>query len=208
MLFGVKSTSFACKIWGYNSIFAAKYLAGIDFKVVGEVPTRPVIFACKHQSAWETAVFHVLVKQPAYVFKKELLYIPLFNLFMLFSKQVCVDRKAGASSLKSLIKQVRDRIAHNRHVIIFPEGTRSQYGAKPDYKAGIAALYTSVDADIVPVALDSGRLWARNSFWKYSGVIIISFLPPIEKGLKKPEFMQAMEERIEAECARIAISQS
>lgn len=208
LLFGVKSTSFACKIWGYNSIFSAKYIAGIDFKVVGNVPKRAVIFACKHQSAWETAVFHVLTKQPAYVFKKELLYVPLFNLFMLFSKQICVDRKAGASSLKSLIKQVRDRVSGGRHVIIFPEGTRAEYGAKPDYKAGVAALYSSVEADIVPVALNSGKLWARNSFWKYSGVITISFLPPIEKGLKKPEFMQVLERNIEAECERIALSQS
>lgn len=123
---------------------------------------------------------------------------------MLFSKQVCVDRKAGASSLKNLIKQVRARIAEGRHVIIFPEGTRAAYGAKPDYKTGIAALYSSVEADIAPVALDSGRLWARNSFWKYSGVITISFLPPIEKGLKKPEFMKVLEQNIENECSRIA----
>lgn len=203
LLFGVKSSSFASKIWGYNSVFAAKYIIGLGYEVRGEIPERAVIFACKHQSAWETAVFHVLVKQPAYVFKKELLYVPLFNLYMLLSGQIPVDRKAAGASIKSLVRNVRDRVAKNRHVIIFPEGTRMEFGAAPDYKSGIVALHSSVEADIVPVALNSGKFWGRNSFWKRPGKIMISFLPPIPKDTHKKEFMQLLEQQIETECVKI-----
>lgn len=203
LFFGQKAACIACKIWASNSIFAAKYIAGIDYEMVGEIPSAPAVIACKHQSAWETAIFHVLLTNTAYVCKKELMYIPLFNLFMWASGQIPVDRKAGASSIKNLIRSVRERVAAKRHVVIFPEGTRMKYGAEPDYKAGVAALYSSVDVEIFPVALDSGKFWARNSFWKRPGIITLSFLPAIEKGLSKKEFMRVLEEKTEAECKRI-----
>jgi 1-acyl-sn-glycerol-3-phosphate acyltransferase len=203
VVFGKKSTFLACKIWAYNVVYAAKYIAGINFAIKGTIPSGGVVFACKHQSAWETAVFHVIAKHPVYVFKKELLYIPVFGFYLLVSGQICVNRKAGASAIKNLIKDVRKRMESQQPVIIFPEGTRRAFGAEPDYKAGIAALYSSVEADIVPVALNSGKFWARQSFWKKSGTITISFLPPIAKDLSKQEFMQTLEAQIENECKTI-----
>jgi len=201
---GKEFTCTACRIWAANIIYSAKYIAGINYVIKGELPKTPLIIACKHQSAWETAIFHMICYQTAYVLKKELLYIPFFNVHVYFSKQIVVDRAAGASAIKNLIKQVRNRIATGRQVVIFPEGTRMPYGAAPNYKAGVAALYSSVDADIVPVALNSGKFWARNSFWKRPGTITLSILPAIEKGLTKQEFMQVLEARIEEECAVLA----
>ena len=167
------------------------------------MPKTAVIIASKHQSAWETAIFHMLGADAAYVLKKELLYIPGFNVHAILSGQIAVDRGAGASAIKNLIKNTRERIASGRQVVIFPEGTRTKHGAAPDYKAGVAALYSSVDADIVPVALNSGKFWPRNSFWKRPGTITVSILPVIKKGLSKQEFMTELENRIEAECRRI-----
>lgn len=200
---GKRFTCFACKIWGANVLLSAKYIAGIDYVIKGELPTTPVIVACKHQSAWETALFHVIGVDVAYVLKKELLYIPGFNIHAIMSGQIAVDRKGGASSIKNLIRKARERIAQGRQIVIFPEGTRMRYRAAPDYKAGVAALYSSVEADVIPVALDSGKYWARNSFWKRPGTITVSILPAIEKGLSKREFMQVLESSIEAECAKI-----
>ena len=201
LFLGKKIAMATPKFWGLNAVYAAKYIAGIDYVIKGDIPQKPVIFACKHQSAWETAVFHFLGQRTAYVLKKELLYIPFFNLYAFVSGQIAVDRGAGASAVKSLIRQTRERIATGRQVVIFPEGTRMPYGAAPNYKAGVAALYSSVDADIVPVALNSAKFWARNSFWKRPGTITLSILPAIGKGLSKQEFMQVLETRIEEECA-------
>lgn len=201
--FGLRGTCFACKIWAANVIYSAKLLAGINFEVRGDIPNEPVIFACKHQSAWETAVFHLLVPRPVYVFKKELLYIPFFGLYLWISKQICLDRQAGASAIKGLIKQAQSRIEAGRSVIIFPEGTRKAVAAAPDYRAGIAAIYNNVSAPIVPVALNSGKFWGRDKFLKKSGTAIISFLPAIEMGLSKAEFMAKLESVIEAECQKL-----
>ena len=200
---GKKHSCATCRIWGKNVLYSAKYIAGIDYVLKGEMPKTPVIIASKHQSAWETALFHVIGVDAAYVLKKELLYVPGFNVHAILSGQIAVDRKGGASSIKNLIRKTRDRIASRRQVVIFPEGTRMKHGAAPDYKAGVAALYSSVEADIIPVALDSGKFWAKNSFWKRPGIVTVSILPAIAKGLPKREFMQVLETAIEDECGRI-----
>lgn len=203
ILFGKRFTCAACRIWGANVLWASKHIAGINYVIKGTLPTKAVIIACKHQSAWETALFHVIGSNVAYILKKELLYVPGFNIHAIASGQIPVDRKGGASSIKNLIKKVRERIGQGRQVVIFPEGTRMKYHAAPDYKAGVAALYSNVEADVIPVALDSGKFWARNSFWKRPGTITVSILPAIEKGLSKKEFMIALENAIENECAKI-----
>lgn len=197
LLFGRRGALLGCTIWAYYVVYATKYIAGIDYVVVGKNPEHAVIFACKHQSAWETAIFFLISKAPVYCYKKELAYIPFFNLFMYFNGNIMVDRKGGAKTLKHLIKKTRERIAQNRSVVIFPEGTRKEYGAAPDYKAGIAALYNSVEADVVPVSLNSGKFWPRNSFLKTPGTITVNFLEPMPKGLSKKEFMIELEKRIE-----------
>ena len=153
-------------------------------------------------------MFHLLPHQTAFILKKELLYVPIFRHYVTGSGQIPVDRKAGASTIKNMVRSVRARIADGRDVVIFPEGTRSKYGQPSDYKPGVAALYSGVDADIVPVAHNSGKFWPRNSFWKRPGVVTVSFLPAIEKGLSKKEFAQELKKRIEDECAVIAAQKS
>lgn len=203
-LLGKRHSCVACRVWGKNVLYSAKYIAGIDYALKGGLPKTPVIIASKHQSAWETALFHVIGIDAAYILKKELLYVPGFNVHAVLSGQIAVDRNGGASSIKNLIRKARERIAEGRQVVIFPEGTRMKYGAAPDYKPGVAALYSSVEADIIPVALDSGKFWPKNSFWKRPGMVTVSILPAITKGLPKREFMQVLETQIESECAKIA----
>ena len=49
---------------------------------------------------------------------------------------IAVDRDGHAKALKDMVRQARDRIAEGRQIIIFPEGTRAEVGAAPDYKPG------------------------------------------------------------------------
>ena len=46
-------------------------------------------------------------------------------------------------------------------MIIYPEGTRVRVGETPPLKSGFAALYRALGLPVVPVAVDSGRLWGR-----------------------------------------------
>jgi len=85
-----------------------------------------------------------------------------------------------------MLKAAREAIADNRPIIIFPEGTRVPPGEKPPLQPGFAGLYKSLGLPVVPVALDSGRLWPR-SFVKRPGVVTIRMGEPIPPGLKRPE---------------------
>jgi len=203
LFIGRKGALIGCVGWAYSVVYSAKYIAGIDFEVRGKIPEGAAIFACKHQSAWETAIFYVITKRPVYIYKKELLWLPFFNLFMVISGNIMVDRQAGASTLKNLVRKAKIRLSEGRPLVLFPEGTRKAFGAAPDYKPGIAALYNATDADVIPIALNSGKFWGRNEFLKKPGKIIVHFLPPIEKGLSKKEFMHRLETTIESACAEL-----
>ncbi len=196
-LLGRRGASICFNAWARNISFAAKYILGITYQVRGKVPDRPVIFASKHQSAWDTMIFLLIGREPVYVFKKELLLIPFFNLFMIGFKQIAVDRKNGIKSLKSLVEKTKARLADKRSVIIFPEGTRKRPSEKPDYKPGIAVLYSQVDAPIVPVALNSGLVWPKYAHVKKPGVITIEFLEEMPRSLPKKDFLAELERRIE-----------
>ena len=197
LFFGRKGAIFGCNIWARNVIFAAKYILGIKYRIIGKVPTGPVVFASKHQSAWETAFFYMVRRDSVYIFKKELMYIPMFNIFLWAASHISLNRKGGVSSLKKLIKDLKNRLNAGRAIIIFPEGSRKSVGAVPDYKAGVAAIYANIDAPVVPVRLDSGKFWPRQSRIKKPGVITVEFLKPMPKGLTKQGFMHELQKRIE-----------
>jgi 1-acyl-sn-glycerol-3-phosphate acyltransferase len=108
---------------------------------------------------------------------------------------VAIDRSAGALAVRKMATAARNAIQKRRNVLIFPEGTRKKPGAPPDYKPGVAALYGQLGTNCVPVALNSGLFW--QGFIKRPGTIVMQFLEPIPPGLKRPQFMALVENRIE-----------
>ncbi|PHS76700.1 MAG: 1-acyl-sn-glycerol-3-phosphate acyltransferase [Rhodospirillaceae bacterium] len=187
------------KLWAWVILRGLKPLAGLTWQVKGleNLPDEPCIFACKHQSAWETGAFYLLVNDPAYILKQELLSIPFFGWHLRRSGAISIDRKAGASALKKMISGTKERIARGQNVVIFPEGTRAHPGKPGTYHPGIAALYRGTDAPVIPVALNSGLFWQRRSFLKRPGCITIEFLPAMEQGLDRKAFMKDLQDRME-----------
>jgi len=170
---------------------------GVEFRGLDNLPDGPCIIVSKHQSAWDTFVFYLLVDDPNYILKKKLTRVPFWGWCALNCGAIAVDRSAGGAALKGLVRDTQDRLAGGRQVVIFPEGTRTKPGAKLDYFPGIAALYSHSDVPVVPVALNSGLFWGRGSFLKKPGVITIEILPPMPKDLKRRPFMDELETRIE-----------
>ena len=143
---------------------------------------------------------HVLLERPVYGYKKELLKVPFYGWYLTIMSGIKIDRKGGASALKSLIRQAKEYIANGQNIVIFPQGTRTPIGSetsKYPYQSGIAALYLSCGVKVVPVALNAGKFWPKQVTKKYPGKITMEFLDPIEPGLKKKEFMTKLEEMIE-----------
>ncbi len=170
------------------------------------MPAGPVIFACKHQSTWETLAFSRLFPNSATVLKRELLFIPVVGWAMARVGNIAVERGDGAAALRGLVRQAKAAIADGRSILIFPEGTRTPVGSQRPYQVGTAALYRQLGVPVVPVALNSGLFWGRRLFIKWPGVIDVEVLPAIPPGLGRESFMATLRERIEIATARLVAS--
>ena len=185
--------------WAFVILLLARVICGIKYEIRGReyIQDKQVLYASKHQSAWDTVIFWALLSQPAFVLKRELLRVPLWGWYLWRMNMIAIDRSAGAPGLKDMLRQSKNAIASGRPIIIFPEGTRTKPGAAPNYHPGVLALYSSLKVPVIPVALNSGVFWGKNAFTKHPGTIIIEFLPPIPPGLAKDEFMPRLQEAIE-----------
>lgn len=169
-------------IYFYMVYLTEKYILGLDYEVRGleYLPTEgSFMVAAKHQSAYETMKLPLLFKQPAVVLKKELISIPLWGWLALKAGMIAIDRSNRESSVNSITdgaKKVRDE---GRPIVIFPQGTRVAVGDKKPYKGGIIRMQEAADLTIIPMALNSGLFWGRNSFIKKPGKVVMEFLPPI-----------------------------
>ena len=76
-----------------------------------------------------------------------------------------------------------------------------------DYQIGVFTLYDATGFTVIPIALDSGRVWPRNSWLKFPGRVQVRFLEPIKPGLTRKQFMSTLETRIESEVAILEASE-
>jgi len=205
LLFPRAYMTWAVKTWAIILFGVLKRVVGLDYRIIGEenILTCPVIYSSKHQSAWDTAVFLILLDKPAYIVKEELAKLPFYGAVAQKAGVISVNRDLGAAALKKLVRVARNALDDGNKIIIFPEGTRTAPGEKSAYLPGVTALYRFSDAPVVPVALNSGLFWSRRSFIKKPGVITMEFLEPIEPGLDNKEFMKKMENAIETATERL-----
>jgi 1-acyl-sn-glycerol-3-phosphate acyltransferase len=195
----------AAAFWLEGALWLQKTVLGLSFEVRGQefLLKRDAIIAVKHQSAWETMVFHRLVGDPAFVLKKELLSLPLIGWYMRHTEQIAIDRSAGSSALKMMLEGGRRAIAQGRAVIIFPEGHRQPPHHGGRYHPGVFKLYEALNVPVVPIALNSGLFWPRNAFLRHPGRITLQILPPIAPGLARQEFMNRLQDAIEGTTKRL-----
>lgn len=195
-----------CKqLWLKLVLLEARTILGIDFEERGRrnIPAGPVIFAAKHQSAWDTLGPSFVHPYMVYVLKRELTWIPIWGWYLIRMGMIPIDRARGATALKRLVVRARKAVAEGRSILIFPQGTRTPPGVKRPYLPGVAALYAGLDVPVVPVAINSGLFWPRRRFAKWPGTITIEYLEPIAPGLQRKTFMSTLAERIEPATARL-----
>jgi 1-acyl-sn-glycerol-3-phosphate acyltransferase len=184
--------------WARFHRVAAASLLGITTRVEGELPSGAVLVAAKHQSMYETLDLVVLLDSPRIVMKRELARIPLWGLLTRRYGMIAVDRAGGAAALRQMMKRGEEARAEGRPVVIFPEGTRVAPGETPPLQPGFAGLYRALGLPVVPVALDSGRLWPRRSFVKRPGTVTMRLGEPIPPGLPRREIEQRVHAAINA----------
>jgi len=199
-----RATEILSKTWSRMVLFGLKWIAGLDYEVRGPVPRGGVLIAAKHMSMWDTVVLYLLLDDAAAVVKRSLIKIPFYGWYLWKAGVIAIDREGKASALKQMVAEAKAIVAQGRPIFIFPEGTRKAPGMTPDYKPGVAALYTQIGVPCVPVALDSGLFWTGPiGFLKKPGKVVVEFLPPIPSGLKRAEFMETLQNRIETATAKL-----
>ena len=172
--------------WSNLHAWLIRHLLGITWQVEGEIPPGPVLVAIKHQAMVETIEALRLVDTPVVVLKQFYVRVPLLGAVMRRYGVIPVDREAGASALREMMALGKAAKAAGRPIVIFPEGTRVPVGETPDLRPGFAGLYRALGMPVVPVALDSGRLWPKGLL-KRPGVIRIHIGETIPPGLKRDE---------------------
>jgi 1-acyl-sn-glycerol-3-phosphate acyltransferase len=192
-------------------IAAARIIGGVKYRVHGEenLPAaddmRRIILCPKHQSTWETFYFPSMTPHPlAYVFKQELLRIPVFGWAMGRLNMIHIDRSQRSEAWNKVAEQGKVLMDQGKWIIMFPEGTRIERGAKGAYKTGATRLAVATGASVVPIAVTSARCWPRRSFWFIPGTIDVSIGQPVSaEGRKPEELMDEVERWIEAEMRRL-----
>lgn len=191
-LFGSKPMQSVVHAWtDFHHHFVR--LLGTRVEVNGTIPPGAYLIAVKHQSMFETLEMMRIARTPVVVLKRELSRLPGFGWATRRYGVIPVDRDAGAKALREMLAAGKEAIASGRPILIYPEGTRVRPGQTPPLQAGFAGLYKALGLPVVPVALDSGRLWGRN-LPKGSGPVRFLIGEPIPAGLKR----DAIEERVHA----------
>jgi len=185
-LFGRGPTLAVVLSWVAVHRWLAEHLLGITSELEGIIPAGSYLIAVKHQSMFETLEMVRLSNLPVIVMKKELSDIPLFGLMTRRYGVIPVERSAGAKALRSLVADGERAIASGRPVIIYPEGTRVRPGETPPLRPGFAGLYRALGLPVIPVAMDSGRLWGSGLI-KRSGVVHFRVGETIPPGLKRDD---------------------
>ena len=188
------------KLWARWTMSMVRLLCGIriEFRGLEHKPVGPALIAGKHLSMLDTIAPFLILDDPCYVLKEELIKLPFFGWFAARSGMVAVRREDAAKALKKMVADCRDRLTEARQIIIFPEGTRSELGDDPDYKPGVAALYRDLEVPCHLLATNSGVYWPAHGIDRRPGVVVYEFLPPLPAGLKRPELMRQMREQIES----------
>ena len=168
--------------WAVFNLWWLKLCCNVRYEIVGidNIPEKPCIVMCKHQSAFETLALQRIFIPQIWVLKKELLQIPIYGWGLASMQPIAINRDSTIKSFKQIADQGCERLKKGYWVVIFPEGTRVAPNKKKKYLPGGGMLAEKSGARVVPIAHNAGRLWPRNSMIKKPGLITIKIGPVIK----------------------------
>lgn len=178
--------------WSRYHRACARLLLRIEVRYEGEPVAGPALYAVRHESFFEAIDLPALLPNPVVFAKVELIELPLWGRAAQSYGVVPVRRDEGAKALRAMVGAAKAHGGTGRPLAIFPEGTRVPAGTRPPLLSGFAGLYKLLGLPVVPVAVDSGRLYHRR--WKRAGTVTYRFGEPIAAGLAR----EAVEQRVHA----------
>ena len=194
----------SCAMWGLTKICGVHYrVTGLENLPQGD--KSGAVLLVKHQSTLETFLMPTIMPHPlAYVFKKELLYVPFFGWAMGRMDMIHIDRSKRSEAFTKVVAQGKRVMAQGVWVIMFPEGTRIPRGQTGTYKSGGTRLACETGRPVVPIAVNAATRWPRKGFVKTPGVVDVVIGQAIDStGRQSDELMQEVQAWIEAKMREI-----
>jgi 1-acyl-sn-glycerol-3-phosphate acyltransferase len=191
----------AIRMWIRGIMFLARTIVGIECRVIGKenLPASGAcIIAAQHQSSFETYRLFMDLPHPIFILKRELIWIPFIGWYMTRAGLISIDRGAGATAMRKMLRAAQAALDNGHQVVVFPEGTRVPPGESRPYRPGIAALYAHCTAPVIPMALNSGYFWGKTRVLKLPGEIVFQFLPALPPGLDKNGVLTELRARLDA----------
>ena len=185
-LFGQSAVLRHARVWARVHRFLNRWILGITVRVEGAAADHPVFYAAKHQAMFETLELQLVLHDPAMVIKRELSKIPMWGWAAHRYGSIVADREASATALRSMMREAKAFAGQGRSILIYPEGTRVIPGDRPPLQAGFAGLYRTLGLPVVPIALDTGKVWPRSGP-KRAGVVTIRIGEEIPAKLPRDE---------------------
>ena len=191
--------------WSRFNLALLWLIVGLKIEIRGRenIPEGGYIVASKHQSAWETFALIPEFRDPTYILKRELRWIPIFGWYTAKFRQIPINRGKRSAALAAMMAAAKKAISEKRQILIFPEGTRRPAGAEPKYKFGIAHLYRELECPVLPIALNAGLYWPRASWMLYPGTVLVEILPPIQPGMAPNQFYETLIDRVETASGKL-----
>jgi len=175
-LFGIISYPiclYISKLWCRYNLFILKNICSLSYETNGpDINTHNIVIS-RHQSAWETIFFAAYIKRPIFILKRELLMIPLFGWCLYLLKNISINRSDGVSSLKKIMKACDEHIDNDRTLIIFPEGTRVNYGKNIEIKKGVLKILDALKLPSIIINHNAGKFWSKDSLLIKPGTVLI-----------------------------------
>lgn len=212
LLWPIEKRDIFSRWWSGSVVNAAKYICGLQYHIEGleNLPTNNAIIYSKHQSAWEVVMFKKdFPPINTFILKRELLKMPIIGWGMHAFNPIAINRGNARRALKEVIEQGTNRLQQGLWVVIFPEGTRVDPGKTCKYQPGGAMLAKQSGYPLLPVALNSGDCWRRNSILKIPGNITVkigTLIDPQDKTVR--EMNELAKQQIEAMMEEISEARS
>lgn len=158
-------------------------------EVVGELNTNAQMLILNHQSILDIVLFEAIhPKNICWIAKKEISELPIFGKVLSVPKMIPIDRK-NPRAMPQIITEVKDRVSHERPIMIFPEGTRGNGKELLKFHNGAKSIADKLNLIVQPALIvGSRRLFDSKKFQVKSGKVKIVYLPTIDRN--NPDWLQ------------------
>jgi 1-acyl-sn-glycerol-3-phosphate acyltransferase len=179
-----KTISLAIVSWAFNVVL---FISGVKRTVIGEenVPKdTAVLYVGNHRSIFDIVLAYPRVPAPTgFIAKKEILKVPLLNIWMIYMDCLFLDRKDIRKGMEMILTAI-DKVKNGISIFIYPEGTRNKTDAPlGEFHKGSFKIAQKTGCPIIPVVINhSDEIFEQHMPFIKRTHVTIEYCKPIIPG--------------------------